>query len=66
MSPKEKKSFINLTTIKALIAVLVLSAGTIRTFMLEARQNEYMILGMGVVVVFFCLSAIADKMFAKK
>lgn len=55
-----------LATFKAAIALLVLSAGTIRTLVLEAEQNQAVFMVAGAAVVFFCVVSIVERTFNDK
>ena len=53
------------TVFKAMAALLVLSAGTVRTLVLEAQQNQMVLIVGGIAIVFFCISAIIEATFSK-
>lgn len=50
---------------KATVAILILSAGTMRTLLLEVDKNAMLVVGLGIVLIFLCVSAVVEYVFGK-
>jgi hypothetical protein len=61
--PTNKKSLVS--TLEALLSILVLASGTIYAFVILSHQNGSYTVIAGVLLVAFCVKAVIAKIFNK-